>query len=159
MALVRRQQQQNSTGPVSSWGLAGVPGESSLLGEFDRLFNELASPSYSHSQWANGYPIDLYETGEALILNMAVPGIDVDDLDISVEGRELTIKGSLPQPTSEDRRYWLQTIPYGEFRRSINLPTQVDLDTVSANVQNGMLTLTLPKAEQARARRITIQNG
>lgn len=156
MALIRRQQPERGSG--TSWNLAnqGVP---NLFQEFDQLFNQLATPGFAQSQWVQGYPIDLYETGEELVLNMAVPGIEVDDLDISIEGRELSIKGNLPHHGGEDRRYWLQGIPFGEFRRSINLPLQVDLDSVNATVQNGLLTLRMPKAAEARARRIAISNG
>lgn len=156
MTLVRR---RPNTSSVPSWNLDGTNRAPSVFDEFDRLFNQLATPTYSPSQWTQGYPIDLYETGEELVLDMAVPGIEIEDLDISIEGRDLTVKGSLPQYEGEDRRYWLQTIPRGEFRRSIKLPTEVDVESVSASVHNGLLRLSMPKMAQARARRIAISNN
>lgn len=151
MALVRRQQ------PRNGWNLdvSHVP---SLFQEFDQLFNQLATPTFNQSQLTQGYPIDLYENGEALVLQMAVPGVNADDLDISIEGRELTIQGSLPQPQDEGRRYWLQSIPSGEFRRTLTLPVQVEVDGVDASVENGLLTLTMPKQVEARARKISVSN-
>jgi HSP20 family protein len=150
MTLVRRQQ------PRTGWNVAGVP---SLFQEFDQLFNQLATPSFNNVQVTQGYPMDLFETGDDLVLEMAVPGVEGDDLDISLEGRELTIKGSLPQAEDEGRRYWLQSIPTGEFRRTLTLPVQVDVEGVSASVDNGILTLRLPKLIEARARKISITNG
>lgn len=153
MTLVRRQQPR-STG----WNLAGTSNVPSLFQEFDQLFNQLAAPAFSQTQWAQGYPIDLYETGEELVLQMAVPGVHSEDLDISIEGRELTIQGNLPQTEDEGRRYWLQSIPSGEFRRTLTLPVQVEVDGVNASVDNGLLTLRLPKQVEARARKISIAN-
>jgi HSP20 family protein len=155
MTLVRRQPVSSS---VPSWNLNGTR-YPSVFDEFERLFNQLATPSFSSSQWTQGYPIDLYETGEELVLQMAVPGIQVEELDVSIEGRELTIKGSLPEHEGEERRYWLQNIPHGEFRRSINLPAEVDIENVNATVENGMLTLRMPKVAHARVRRIAISNS
>ncbi|HEX7004349.1 MAG TPA: Hsp20/alpha crystallin family protein [Trueperaceae bacterium] len=153
MALVRRQQPRSN-----SWNLASGSNVPSLFQEFDQLFNQLAAPSLGTTQWTQGYPIDLFETGEELVLQMAVPGVQSEDLDISIEGRELSIQGNLPQAEDEARRYWLQTIPVGEFRRTLTLPVQVEVDNVSATVENGLLTLRMPKQVQARARKISISN-
>ena len=152
MALVRRQQ------PRNLWNLAGTSSAPSLFQEFDQLFNQLATPSFNNTQWAQSYPIDLYETGEELVLEMAVPGVVTDDLDISIEGRELSIRGNVPQTEGENRRYWVQSIPAGEFHRTITLPVQVEVDDVNATVENGLLTLRMPKQVQARARKINISN-
>lgn len=154
MALVRRQAPRNNL-----WNLAGSSNAPSIFQEFDQLFNQLAAPEFNSTQWTQGYPIDLFETGEELVLQMAVPGVVSEDLDISIEGRELTIQGNLPQPDEEARRYWLQSIPVGEFRRTLTLPVQVEVDSVSATVENGLLTLRMPKQVQARARKISIANG
>lgn len=155
MALVRRQNTLR-TQPTQSWNLVGNEGFGSLFRDFDQLFNELATPLYSQAQWAQGYPVDMYETAEEIVLEMAVPGIEVDDLDISIENRQLTIKGSLPEVDAEGRRYWLQTIPHGQFSRTVTLPTNVDIDSIHAAVENGLLRLTMPKLPEAKARKITV---
>lgn len=158
MALVRRRNGLRSS-PERGWDLASTGNFSTLLGDFDSLFSELASPLYSQSQWAQSYPVDMYETSEDIVLEMAVPGIAVDDLDISVEGRQLSIKGQLPESNHEGRRYWLQTIPRGQFSRTVTLPTSVDIDAIEASVSEGLLTLTMPKVAEAKARKIAISNG
>lgn len=154
MTLVRRQETRPSA--MGNWNLANSSPVAALLGDFDQLFNELTTPLYSRAQWAQGYPVDLFETGEEVILEMAVPGIKVDDLDISIEGRQLSIRGVLSNAAGDDRRYWLQSIPRGEFQRSITLPTSVEIDHVTAQVQDGLLLLRMPKVAAAKARRIAI---
>lgn len=152
MAIVRRQDQRPRS--LRTWDLA--PGLRDVMSEFEPLFGELASPLANAGGWASGYPVDLYETSDEVILQMAVPGIAVDDLDVRIEGRQLAIQGRFPEEDAEGRRYWLQTIPHGEFRRTVTLPSQVDTDHVHAKVERGLLTLTLPKAPDARARKIEV---
>ena len=157
MTLARRSTLR--TRPTNGWNTAQTEGLGSVFGDFERLFGELASPAFSQTQWAQGYPVDLYETDEAVVLEMAVPGIAVNDLDISLEGRQLSIRGSLPEVDHDGRRYWLQTIPHGQFQRTVTLPINVESDKVQATVENGMLRLTLPKVAEAKARKITINAG
>lgn len=143
--------------PTRNWDLANV---GNVFSEFDRLFNEMSSPVLQNGHLNNTYPIDLYETGEHVTLEMAVPGIKADDLDISIEGRQLSIRGRLPEGNDEgDRRYWLQSIPRGEFSRNITLPTTVVVDEVEAKVRDGLLVLNMPKIKEAKARKITIRKG
>jgi HSP20 family protein len=157
MALIRR---RNALRPRSTqgWDLDESEGVGSLFSDFDRIFNELAAPYMGQGQarWTQNYPVDLYETSEDIVLEMALPGVQIDDLDISIEGRSLAIRGTLPEDEVEDRRYWLQTIPRGEFNRTVNLPANVDLDSVHAKVEHGLLRLTMPKVAEAKARKITI---
>ncbi len=157
MALVRVQ--SGRPAPVRGWDLANS-GVSTLFGEFDRLLNEMAAPLLSTGSAANAYPADLYETGDAVVFEMAVPGIKADDLDIRIEGRQLTIRGTLPNITdNQERRYWLQGILRGEFSRSVTLPATVVIDHVQAKVTDGVLTLTMPKVPEAQAKRIAITQG
>ncbi len=155
MAIVRAQNARPV--PTRGWDLSSPAG---LFEEFNQLFEQLAAPALSSAQWSNSYPADLYETGDNVVLEMAVPGVQVQDLDVSVEGRQLTISGTLPNISdNEERRYWLQTIPRGQFSRTVSLPVGVDLDNVEARVHEGFLTLTMPKAVSAKARKIEIANG
>jgi HSP20 family protein len=155
MTMVRAQSARPV--PVQSWDLAEQA--SGLFREFDRLFEQLSAPMLNTSSWAYGYPVDLYETADNVVLEMAVPGVSVQDLDVSVEGRQLTISGTLPNVSDEGRRYWLQTIPRGQFSRTVSLPSSVELDNIQASVHEGLLTLTMPKAAAAKARKIEITNG
>jgi len=155
MAIVRAQSARPV--PTRGWDLSSP---ASLFEEFNHLFEQLGAPAFGSAGWANSYPADLYETGDNIVLEMAVPGVQVQDLDVSIEGRQLTISGTFPNfSENEERRYWLQTIPRGQFSRTVSLPAGVDVDSVDARVHEGLLTLTLPKAASARSRKIEITNG
>ena len=154
MTIVRR---KNTRNPASTWDLSNFGTFNDLFGDVDQLFNELG-PRFYRTGGIQGYPVDLYETGEALILEMAVPGIEAEDLDISIEGRQLTVQGHIPQTEeAEGRRYWLQSIPRGEFRRTVTLPTTVEVEQAEATVHSGVLRLHMPKVGEARARKINVR--
>jgi HSP20 family protein len=124
----------------------------------DRLFQDLGGSVGNRAD--TGYPMDLYETDEALVIELTVPGVQADDLDISIEGRQLTIRANVPGvPADEQRRYWLQAIPRGAFTRTVRLPANVDTEAVQANVHDGVLTLRMAKAAEAKVRRVEIQRG
>jgi HSP20 family protein len=134
--------------------------DNDLFSDVDRFFGTAGSLFARTS--SGGYPVDLYETEHALVLQMAVPGLGSDDLDISVEGRQLSVRGTLadngetdPSDDSE-RRYWLQSIPRGDFSRNVRLPASVDTDAIEARVIHGMLTLTMPKVAAAKVKKIPI---
>lgn len=142
--------------PTRDWDLSTPL---SIFKEFDELFEQFAAPEFNTSSWAQGYPVDLYETNDTVVLEMAVPGVQGQDLDVSIEGRQLSISGTLPNITDDEaRRYWLQTIPRGQFSRTVSLPAGVDLDAIEASVDEGLLTLTMPKAANAKARKIAISH-
>jgi HSP20 family protein len=148
MALVR-------TRPTRAWGIDPEPFDS-----IDRLFERLTGPAYATAADAvNAYPFDLYETDDAIVLEMAVPGVDADDLDLSIEGRQLSIRARVPEVEGEGRRYWTQTIPRGDIGRTVKLPVGVDADTVAARVRDGVLTLTMPKVHEAKVKKIAIDRA
>lgn len=128
-----------------------------FVGSIDRLFDQISAPALGPTRSVGeSHPFDLYETDEALVLQMAVPGSSADDLDLSIESRQLTVRASLADDQAEDRRYWAQGIPRGETTRSIKLPATVDADAIEARVDNGLLTLTMPKVQEAKVKKIAI---
>ncbi len=130
----------------------------SLFADFDRLFSELANPSKTAADAFN-YPTDLYETDEHVVLEMAVPGLKAENLDISVEDHYLTIKGSFNEESKEedkDRRYWMQSLSRRDFSRGLKLPRSVDVDAINASVENGILNLRMPKIAEAKVKKIEI---
>ena len=157
MTIVRRKGTRST--PASAWDLSNATPFGDVFSDIDQLFNDLGS-RYYRTGGIQGYPVDLYETGEALVLEMAVPGIEADELDISIEGRQLSVQGVVPQPEQDDnQRYWLQTIPRGDFRRTVTLPTTVQVDQAEATVHNGILKLHMPKVNEARARKIEVRTA
>ncbi|MEJ2218922.1 MAG: Hsp20/alpha crystallin family protein [Gemmatimonadota bacterium] len=123
--------------------------------EFDRMLGDFGSSLQRGGEWLS-YPIDLYETDTDLVLEMAVPGISTEDLDISIEGRQLSVRGKLPEAAEDGRRYWLQSIPRGDMSRTVKLPAAVEVDKIKAHVADGMLQLTMPKLAEAKVHKIAI---
>jgi HSP20 family protein len=92
------------------------------------------------------------------VVTAEVPGLDPKDLDISVVGDTLTLRMSLPEPEAREGETWhRQERPFGTFARTLRLPFQVDAGRVGARLNNGVLQVTLPRAEEDKARKIAIQ--
>jgi len=147
--------------PVARYSLGTPANLGNLFQEVEQLLQQplgmFEAGRFSGTQL---YPVDLYETPENVVLEMAVPGVRPDELDVSLEGRQLTIRGTVAElPEDDQRRYWLQGIPRGEFTRSVTVPSGVDVDNIHAHVDQGLLTLTMPKVAEAKARKIAITGG
>lgn len=108
-------------------------------------------------------PVDVFDTGEQLNVQAFVPGLRAEHLDIQVEDNTVTISGQFPQlyDNEESRGYtwYARELRGGRFGRSINLPYKADWDASSATVADGILTLTFPKAPEAKPRRIEIREA
>lgn len=98
-----------------------------------------------------------YEDEQGFHLEASLPGLRKEDIEIVVERGVLTVKGEGKAPQQDDnRQYFVREIDWGPFSRSFRLPKQVDVDKVAASYQDGLLTLMLPKREEAKPRRIEI---
>jgi HSP20 family protein len=130
----------------------------SLRQAMDRLMEDaFVRPRGLGGETEQTLPLDIRSTQNELVVTAALPGVKPEDVDISVTGDTLTITGK----TQEERRdeqegYLYQEIRRGTFTRSVTLPGDIDTDKASARFENGLLTLTLPKAEQAKPRQIRI---
>jgi HSP20 family protein len=101
--------------------------------------------------------LDVYETGEDLVVKAAVPGIDPKDIDISVDDDILTIKGEFDQRDEVNEDGWLRReLRYGSFHRQLRLPPTVDAEKAQATFEHGVMKLTLPKKPEARSRSFKI---
>lgn len=102
-------------------------------------------------------PVDLLETETSFVFTAELPGLDKKDLDISLEDNVLTVSGERTfNKESENDNYHRVERAYGTFRRAFSLPTGVDADKVDAKFKDGLLTLSVPKSETAKPRRIAI---
>ena len=102
-------------------------------------------------------PLDVCETEQAFIVKAALPGIKPDDVQITVHGDTLTIRGESKSQDEKKGEHWhLREHRYGTFQRSLTLATPVNSDKAQADFELGVLTLTLPKAESAKPRQIKI---
>jgi len=106
------------------------------------------------------FPLDLIETEDSFLIRADLPGFTPEDLDISISNDVLTIRGELkPDKAEQSSRYLLQERRQGQFHRSFRLPARVQADDIWAHFEAGVLTLTLPKDQGARPKRIPIQSG
>jgi len=132
----------------------------SLREAMNRLFEEsfLRPGVFESENTAVLAPIDVYETKDNIVLKAAVPGLKPEDLDISITGDVLTIKGEYKaeEQVEEGRSYLRQERRYGSFARQLALPTAVDTNTVTATFENGILTLEMPKKEAVRPKSVKI---
>lgn len=107
-----------------------------------------------------GLALDVIENDEFFLVKASVPGVQPENLEITFDDKTLTIRGELKVDESEENtRYHLRERRFGKFARSITLPTRVNADQIEANYNAGVLVLTLPKAEETKARRIAVASA
>lgn len=100
---------------------------------------------------------DIFETEDAVTVQLAVPGVKADQVDIECEKGMLSIKGE--RPFEEHGKYYRVETPFGPFERYFEIPRTLDVNKVEASYQDGILTLNFPKAEEAKPKKIAIQVG
>jgi HSP20 family protein len=126
----------------------------------DRLFDQGFSRPWRllpATDYQASFPVDVWETDEAVEIEAALPGIRSDEVDISVAGEVVTIKADHRAGADEARRnYHRRELDFGSYSRSFGLPTPVDSEKAEASYENGMLHLRLPKAESVRPRQIKV---
>lgn len=121
------------------------------------LWRSISSPSI-FSQSPAGYPaLNVWESGDGLHVEAELPGMRMQDLDLEVKGRQLTVAGEYEQSDDEKTRYHVRERGVGNFKRVLHLPVDVDAERIEAKLENGVLTVDLPKAETARARKIEVR--
>jgi HSP20 family protein len=126
----------------------------------DRLMEDGFHRPFGGALWdaASVPTMDLYQTDDSVVVTMGLPGVKPEDIQISVADGALTIRGEVKEEKKEkEKTYHLRERRYGSFSRSISLPSNVSADKSDAEFENGILTLTLPKAEEAKAKTIIVK--
>ena len=125
----------------------------------DRLFDDAFTRPLSIA--GNGWAVpavDMYQTDNEVVVKAALPGMKAEDVQLNVTGEVLTIKGEIKQKEEvKEKAYHLREQRWGMFERSVILPTEVVADKAKADFENGILTITLPKAEEAKPKTISIK--
>ena len=123
---------------------------------FEHGFNHPHRPRVAY--WGEGnLSLDVYHTPESLVIRAAIPGVKPEDVDVAVTGNILTIKGEAKgEEEVKERSYLLRERRYGGFSRTVTLPRGLKTDEIDATYDEGVLTLTIPKAEEARPRAIKV---
>src|SRR4030088_3360080 len=136
-------------------------GASSLQEQINRLFNDVFERPGDESNLTSWAPaVDIYETEHELVVKADLPDIDAKDLDIRVENNILTIRGErkFEKNVNEDN-YLRVERAYGTCSRSFTLANSVNADAIKAEYQNGVLTLSIPKREEAKPKQIKVNVG
>jgi len=103
--------------------------------------------------------IDLYEAGDAIVLLADMPGVNESDVEITLEKDRLTIHGPVEERAPEGYRAVYSEFRLGDYERSFVLSNEIDRDNIVANFKDGVLRLSLPKAEAAKTRKIAVQSA
>ena len=102
---------------------------------------------------------DIFETEDVLTLVLEMPGVDRDNIDISVENGVLTVEGKINLGKYEGLQPVYGEYNVGPYRRSFRISSRIDQDKINAEMRDGVITLVLPKAEEAKPRRIEVRTG
>ncbi len=130
----------------------------SLRDAMDRLLEDSFVRPWTEGdgQHVSNLPIDAYTTNDEIIVTAAVPGVKPEDVEITVEGETLTIKGEIPEAVENGNTLFAERF-HGPFARTLQLNVPVDVDHIEATFDNGVLTLVLPKSEEVRPKVIKVQ--
>ncbi|MGQ9650396.1 MAG: Hsp20/alpha crystallin family protein [Phycisphaerae bacterium] len=129
---------------------------SSTWSRLPRLFDDLFDETLFHA--GSTLPVDVRQEGNKWVIEAEVPGIARENLNITVENGVLTISGKYAQEAKkENAEYYVRERRTGEFSRSFRLPETADSENVTAQLANGVLTLTIPTREDAKPRRIELK--
>jgi len=151
MNLIRYQAPELSNWPtLDRW--------SNLRDELNSLFDLPFLSNFNRQDLFSGWSpaLDLYQNNDNLIAVVELPGMRKEDIEISIHDGTLTVSGQRERSSANGEKAERTERYVGSFRRSITLPARVDANKVSATYRDGILTITLPKAEEAKPKRIEV---
>ncbi|MFN8380928.1 MAG: Hsp20/alpha crystallin family protein [Anaerolineales bacterium] len=125
----------------------------------DRLFDDAFTRPLSLSGNTWSVPaVDMYQTDNEVVVKAALPGIKAEEVQINITGDVLSLKGEVKQNEEvKEKAYHIREQRWGTFERTLVLPSNVVADKAKADFENGILTITLPKAEEAKPKTITVK--
>ncbi len=125
----------------------------------DRLFDDAFTRPLNLRDGGWSSPaIDMYQTDDEVVVKAAIPGFKADEVQINVTGEVLTLRGEMKhEEEKKDKAWHIREQRWSSFERSITLPTDVKADKASADFEDGVLTITLPKAEEVKPKTITVK--
>lgn len=128
----------------------------SLRDDMNRLFSRtLGDSPAAGNTWSPA--VDIFDTADAIVLRAELPGLDAEDIEIEVDDNVLTLSGERRfEERVEEGRYYRVERAYGRFQRSVTLPQNVKADEISASVDRGVLEVRVPKADEAKPRKIAV---
>jgi len=127
----------------------------------DRFFDDFFAPSTSETgtseTWSWQPVVDIYDKDESIVIKADLPGVDKKDIHVDLKGRVLTLSGERSEEKeANDEGYYRKERAYGKFVRTFNLSSDVTPDKINASYKDGVLHITIPKAEASKPKQITI---
>ncbi len=134
---------------------------SALQDRINRIFNESFGRSRDFEDEVSLYdwrpPVDIYETGEGIVLKIELPGVNKGDVSVEVKDNVLTIKGErLLDPAIKDESYYRKERSFGKFNRSFSLQELIKPDLIKASFKDGVLTVEIPRPEEEKPKQVTV---
>ena len=124
----------------------------------DHLFDDAFTRPLTLRDGWSAPAIDMYQTDDEVVVKASLPGVKADEVQINITGEVLTLKGETRQVEEKKDKAWhMREQRWGAFERAIALPTEVVADKAKAEFENGILTITLPKAEEVKPKVINIK--
>jgi HSP20 family protein len=124
----------------------------------DHLFDDAFTRPLTLRDGWTAPAIDMYQTDDEIVVKASLPGVKADEVQINITGEILTIKGETKQVEEKKEKAWhMREQRWGTFERAVALPTEVVSDKAKAEFENGILTITLPKAEEVKPKVINIK--
>jgi HSP20 family protein len=145
---------------MSSWDWnGGRDPYRNLRSAVERLFSEFAqeNPAWGAAGAVVWPPINVWEENDGFVLEAELPGIKMEQIEITCQGRDLTLRGERKDPGDPDENYQRRERFAGSFIRSLTLPADIDADKVRATLDDGVLRIQIPKSESAKPRRIDVK--
>lgn len=133
-----------------------------LRDAIDRMFEESLARSlwgWPEEEGGLSVPVDMFETEDGLVVESELPGLKPEDVEISITGNTLTIKGEFgTEKEEEGENFYMRERRFGQFQRSIALPSDVNTEAAAAKFADGVLRIQLPKTEAAKPKRIAVES-
>ena len=124
----------------------------------DQVFDNMLTRQLEGWRGFDWMALDMYQTSDEVVVKAVLPGVKPEDIHVSVANQVLTIRGEVKEEkVNEDATYHIRERRSGVITRSVQLPVEVDVDKAKAEYENGILTLTLPKAEEVRPKTISVK--
>ncbi len=127
------------------------------MGDMDKWFDDVW-PMHGAGQGGFTPAMDVYQTNDAVVVKTPLPGVDPEQVRIAIENDVLTVEGTVEQKSEVDERnYYRKEIRAGSFHRAVALPAAVNGEAATATLENGLLTITVPKEERAKPKTVKIE--
>ncbi len=132
---------------------------SSLRRAMDRFFDDKSSrPLWSGFGDSDNIAVDMYQTDSDVVIKASLPGVKPDNIDLTITGDMLIIKGEMKSEQEvKEENYFRKEHKYGSFSKAITLPFNLRADDADASFDNGVLTITIPKSEEIKAKSIKVK--